>query len=61
MICIKCNIQYEKGKKFCMLCGSPLSEVEGLQESELDGQAISTEKDVILLCDVCNVTYRKIL
>lgn len=60
LVCPKCNIEYEEGKKFCRKCGSFLLSEEGstfelslMESTELE----KTEEN--LFCPKCRAFYKK--
>jgi ketosteroid isomerase-like protein len=58
LICTKCNIEYEEGKKFCRTCGSPLvNKAEPPLKSEDKGQIKEKKPEAILICPKCKVFY----
>lgn len=57
LICTKCNIEYEEGKKFCKACGSPLVMKVASQILEPIGQAGPKETEGMLICPKCQAPY----
>ncbi len=57
LICSKCNIEYEEGKKFCKACGSPLVLKEKPQTLEPSGQAGTPKTEGMLICEKCQLPY----
>lgn len=58
LICTKCNIEYEEGKKFCRNCGSPLVAKEEPSSSLQDiGQIIEERPKIMRICPRCKVSY----
>lgn len=47
LICTKCNIEYEEGKKFCKACGNPLNKIQPVEEKPGGG----------LVCPDCKTVY----
>jgi ketosteroid isomerase-like protein len=58
LICKKCNIEYEDGKKFCKNCGSPLvikeESIPSIEDRGLSGGKKTEEK---LFCPSCKLVY----
>ncbi|MBS3919493.1 MAG: zinc ribbon domain-containing protein [Deltaproteobacteria bacterium] len=57
LICTKCNIEYEEGKKFCKACGSPLAVKEEPQTLEPIERVEPKETEGMLICPQCQVPY----
>jgi len=58
LICTKCNVEYEEGKKFCKTCGTPLVVKEKPQSLEPIGHARLKETEGLLLCPQCQTRYK---
>lgn len=57
LVCTKCNIEYEEGKKFCRVCGSPLVKKVIPQTLGPSGRAGPKETEGMLICERCKVLY----
>jgi ketosteroid isomerase-like protein len=58
LICTKCQIEYEEGKKFCRNCGSPLVAREEPSSSLQNiGQIIEERPKEMRICPRCKVSY----
>lgn len=58
LICAKCNVEYEEGKKFCRTCGSPLiTKAELPLKSEDTSQIKKKKPEALLICPKCKVFY----
>jgi hypothetical protein len=57
MICQKCHIEYDEGKKFCRNCGSPLSATE--KPSSVDGSypSLAERMRIVRICPRCHLRY----
>lgn len=56
-ICNQCHIEYEKGKKFCKICGNQLSTEEGSLGTEQVNLPQAEVKRFVLLCPSCLIHY----
>lgn len=58
LVCKKCSIEYEEGKKFCRNCGSPLV-VKEEPSSTLQDKVLDKEESpkAIRICPRCKVSY----
>ena len=60
LVCPKCNIEYEEGKKFCRKCGSFLLTEEGSTFELLFTESTELEKkEENLFCPKCQESYKK--
>ncbi len=60
LVCPKCNIDYEEGKKFCRKCGSFLLSEEGSTfELPIVGSTELKKREENLFCPTCQEYYRK--
>jgi uncharacterized membrane protein YvbJ len=60
LVCPKCNIEYDEGKKFCRECGSFLLSEEGSTfEVPLVELTELKKSEENLFCPKCQVTYKK--
>jgi ketosteroid isomerase-like protein len=58
LICTKCNIEYEEGKKFCRNCGSPLvAKAETPRKTEGVAPVEHEKTTGALICPRCQVHY----
>jgi len=58
LICTKCNLEYDEGKKFCRTCGSPLViKAEPPLKFEDTGQIREEKAEALLICPKCKVFY----
>ena len=60
LVCPKCNIEYEEGKKFCRKCGSFLLSEDGSTfELSIMESAESRKTEENLFCPKCQEFYKK--
>jgi predicted amidophosphoribosyltransferase len=58
LFCVKCQIEYEEGKKFCSNCGSPLTTKEKPFSSHQNMNPMEDEKpDGKPICPHCKIIY----
>jgi hypothetical protein len=60
LVCPKCNIEYEEGKKFCRKCGSfLLSEAGSTFELPIVEPTELEKPEIYLFCPTCQESYEK--
>jgi prefoldin subunit 5/RNA polymerase subunit RPABC4/transcription elongation factor Spt4 len=57
MICHKCHIEYDEGKKFCRNCGSPLSATEKSSTTLGTDPSLVERTRIVRVCPKCQLHF----